>query len=71
MKDRTVKKLILTNIIIGVITVIEVTYVLSNFGLYLNHVLLFDIIATFSGMAFAITMFLWAVGMKNINNIKH
>jgi len=71
MENKTVKNLIKINIIIGIITVIEVVYVLSNFNLYIEHVLLFDIIAVISGMSFAATMFLWVVGIKNINSIKH
>ncbi|MEM0139675.1 MAG: hypothetical protein QXZ44_03585 [Ferroplasma sp.] len=63
MQQKTVKNLIKLNIIIAIITVIEVFYVISNFKLYLENVLSIDIISLILGMSFAITMFLWVVGI--------
>jgi len=63
VNPKQVKNLIKVNIIIGVITVIEVVYVISHFKLYLAHVLPIDIISIALGMSFAATMFLWVVGI--------
>jgi hypothetical protein len=63
MEKKTVKDLIKINIIIGIITVIDVTYVISNFKLYLKYALPIDIISIGLGMSFAVTMFLWVVGI--------
>jgi len=63
VSPKQVKNLIKINITIGVITVIEVVYVVSHFKLYLAHVLPIDIISIALGMSFAATMFLWVVGI--------
>ena len=63
MKNNTVKNLIKANIIIGVITVIFVVYIISNFKFYLANELLIDVLAIMLGMSFASTMFLWVIGI--------
>jgi hypothetical protein len=63
MKNSTVKNLIRANVIIGVITVIFVIYIISNFKFYLANVLLIDVLAVILGMSFALTMFLWVIGI--------
>jgi hypothetical protein len=63
VETKQIKNLIKLNIIIGVITVIEVVYVISHFKLYLAHVLPIDILSIALGMSFAATMFLWVVGI--------
>ena len=63
MKNNTVKNLIKANIIIGVITVIFVVYIISNFKFYLANFLLIDVLAIILGMSFALTMFLWVIGI--------
>lgn len=63
MENKRVKNLIKVNIIIGIITVIEVSYIISHFKLYLAHVLPVDILSIVLGMSFAVTMFLWVVGI--------
>ncbi len=63
MKNSTVKNLIRSNVIIGVITVIFVIYIISNFKFYLANVLLIDVLAVILGMSFALTMFLWVIGI--------
>ena len=63
MENKRVKNLIKVNIIIGIITAIEVVYVISHFKLYLANVLAIDILSIVLGMSFAVTMFLWVVGI--------
>ncbi len=63
MENKRVKNLIILNIIIAVVTVVEVIYVISHFNLYLAHVVPIDIISIALGMSFAATMFLWVVGI--------
>lgn len=63
VENKRVKNLIIVNIIIGIITVIEVVYVISHFKLYLANVLAIDILSIVLGMSFAATMFLWVVGI--------
>jgi hypothetical protein len=63
MKNKTVKNLIRANVIIGVITVIFVVYIISNFKFYLANFLLIDVLAIILGMSFALTMFLWVIGI--------
>lgn len=63
MKNSTVKNLIRSNVIIGVITVIFVIYIISNFKFYLANVLLIDVLAVILGMSFALTVFLWVIGI--------
>jgi hypothetical protein len=63
MEKRTVKNLIKTNIAIGIVTVIFVFFILSNFKFYLANALFMDIIAILLGMSFAATMFLWVIGI--------
>jgi hypothetical protein len=63
MENRTVKNLIKLNISIGVLTVVFVSFIISDFKFYLGNVLLIDIIAIILGMSFAATMFLWVVGI--------
>ncbi len=64
MEKTAVKNFIKLNIAIGVITVIYVTVIISNFKYYLSNALFFDIIAIILGMSFAGTMFTWVVGIS-------
>ncbi|MCL4453232.1 hypothetical protein [Ferroplasma sp.] len=63
MENHTVRNLIKLNISIGVLTVIFVSFIISDFKLYLANVLFIDIIAIILGMSFAVTMFLWVIGI--------